>query len=171
MTKAYYLGVGLGLLVGFVLVFVLLKVTRTDHNINTKYDERQERARGKGFKYAFFALLICNAIVVFVGEDASKYVDYSILIILGIVISLIIYAGYCIFNGAYIALNETPKRTIIAFLVIGILNLGLFFSNHAIVSRFGRVDSSYINLICGFAMFVIAGLIGIKQLIDKREEA
>ena len=114
---------------------------------------------------------ICNAIVIFVGEDASKYVDYSILIFLGIVISLIIYAGYCIFNEAYIALNETPKRTIIAFLVIGIANLGLFCSHQAIGHGFEKMDSSYINLICGFAMFVIAGLIGIKQLIDKREEA
>ena len=46
-------GFAVGITVGVILVMVLLKMSNTDKKIKTEYDERQERIRGKAYKYAF----------------------------------------------------------------------------------------------------------------------
>ena len=57
MNIAYIIGVIVGVAVGLVLTFLLIRYSRTDKKIKPKYDERQELIRGRGFKYAFYTRL------------------------------------------------------------------------------------------------------------------
>ena len=53
MNVEMALGMVTGLVLGLILFIIILKVTKKDGKIKCQYDERQELARGKGFKYGY----------------------------------------------------------------------------------------------------------------------
>ena len=123
MNIAYVLGVVCGLLVGGLLLFLILKLTKKDGNVKCKYDERQELARGKGYKIGFFTVISYSAVYMILSETLHQYFEPGVLLFIGICLGVFAYAAYCIWNEAYIALNENPKRMTIAFLLIAVINL------------------------------------------------
>lgn len=172
MTKEYLLGVFVGILVGLVLMVVILKSIRKDKSIKGRFDERQEIIRGKANRYGFFSLLICNALITLFGPWCSKYLKFQTMIFIAIAISLLVFAGYCIFNDAYINLNEKPKKTIMWFLVIGGINFVCGFAqlNGGNLIENGKTSLGNVNLICGVMMILVSLMIIIKQCIIKKEE-
>ena len=55
-------GFVIGLIVGIILVMVLIKMANKDRRIKTEYDERQEKIRGKAYKYAFYTMIYYQVI-------------------------------------------------------------------------------------------------------------
>ncbi len=171
MSTLYLLGYGFGLL--FVIALIFFVIITTDKSMKTMYDERQKIIQGRGYKYGFFTLCILNIFIVGTEERLSKYMEHGLLVFLSMAIALLVFTGYCIFNEAYIGLNEKPSRAVIALLFIAAINIfnGIMnYSNHRLIKD-GVIKTEAINLVCGFLMIAVVVMIGIKKLIDKKKVA
>ncbi len=169
----FMVGVGLVLVVFFVAIILFLKATKKDGSIKCKYDERQELMRGRGFKYAFFTLLIYNFIIpmceVFEIElPADKYA----LFMIGAVLALVVHVVYSIWNEAYFSLNENPKKIMIGLAFIGFANLALGIMR-IVDGTFitdGKLTFNSINFMLGIAFVIIFATLAAKQIVNKRED-
>lgn len=151
------------------IIIILFKKNRTER----KYDERQLLVRGNAFKYAFFTMLIYNVIayILYLCE-ANLPLFPDTLFMLGVLVGLMVFVTYSIWNDAYYALNENKKQVNTFLIVIGILNLGIgishLFDGTAIVN--GKLAVGSINLICGILLIYVFIVNIIKFLVDKRSE-
>lgn len=174
---AYYLGFFLGALVvaaiGIIFIMVILRYTKTDHSVKCKYDERQQLVRGVGFKYGFFILIFYNGAASFlVSIEKKQYIDHAALMLTGILLSVFAYAVYCIWNEGYFSLNENPKRVVIAFVLIAILNLGVGFRSylHGLLMEDGMLTVECINILCGIFILMLLPVMAAKHICKGKEE-
>ncbi|MBQ7678956.1 MAG: hypothetical protein IJT34_03805, partial [Butyrivibrio sp.] len=63
MSKFYGAGLAVGILVGIIIVVFVMKFWNNDGKMKTRYDEMQEKARGTAYMYAFWAVVICEAVL------------------------------------------------------------------------------------------------------------
>lgn len=172
MNLGLLIALGCGMVVGLILVFIFFKVTKKDGSIKCKYDERQELARGKGFKYSFFTLLIYNVILAFgisAEEKTLNHILVMMLILLGCGISIAVYVTYCIWKEAYISLNENKTRVLIAFILIAIANFFIGFINITNMDS-NEISLGWVNVFCGCLFLEIFAAMGLKKLVNRRKE-
>ena len=151
-------GILVGMLIGIIIVTFFMKFTKKDGDMKCKYDERQANVRGKGYKLSFFTLFIYNAIYGLLGIMIEKrYVDSLAAMMIGICLAVAVYVVYCIWNDAYFSLNENPRRVIIGFGLIALLNLLLGVMNlyDGMVITDGMLNYRSVNLICGVLFIII----------------
>lgn len=174
MNLEMILGFISGLMIGCILIAILLKITKTDHSMKCKYDERQELIRGKGFKYGFFTLIIFNFLAAMLSSFVEKpHIEAEALMIIGILIGIFVYVTYCIWHESYFSLNENPKRVLIAFFLIALVNLGVGYSHYlnGVLFRNGVLTVYCVNLFCGLLFLMIFLVLSAKCICKKREDA
>lgn len=165
-------GIVCGVIVGIILVVIVLKITKTNGKIKCEFDERQEAIRGKGFKYAFFTLLIYDAAYGLIDLCLTEtYADTLLMLMIGIAVSVVVYAGYAIWHESYFALNESPKKFLVSFTVIAMVNLVLtgIYANEGWLVQNGRLTFYWANLVAGLMFFAIMIILGVKLLVVKKE--
>lgn len=166
-------GIGIVFVICFILIIILIKSTKKDGSIKCKYDERQDLVRGRGFKYAFFTLLIYNLVIPMCGICEIEFpADSYALFMIGAIIGLLVYVIYAIWNEAYFSLNENPKKVMIAFAFIGLVNLG-FGIMRMVEGKFltnGKLTFDSINFLLGIVFVLIFITLAAKQIVNKREE-
>ncbi|MCR5107326.1 MAG: hypothetical protein K6B28_04110 [Lachnospiraceae bacterium] len=174
MNNSQGSGIALGLFTGIIIVIVLIKIWNKDGKLKTQYDEMQEKARGKAYKYAFWTLVIIEALIIVLKSFEIKLpVDDITLLIIPVLISVLVQASYSIWNDAYVGLNTNTKR----FGIIAIVIAGLNFAVALIAILDGRMvkdgmfEFPLTNLICGL-IFVIIGIESVikNHLKDSNEE-
>ncbi len=120
----YMLGFLFGVLCALILIALIIKLSRKGHPGKCIVDERQRLVRGTGFKYAFFTLMIYDVILAFLMEFClAPFITAPAAALLGICLSIAVFAVYCIWNDGYYTLNENPKVITTSFLLIALLNL------------------------------------------------
>ena len=162
-----------GIMVGAILVLVLLKMANKDRRIKTEYDERQEKIRGRAYKYAFYTMVYYQAILVCLSfAEITLPIDSYIMEFFGIILGCTVLGGYCVWHDVYWGLNNDHRRYYIVFGVCLFLNLipvivpaikGEFAGN-------GLSGAPMLNLMVIFMMVVLLAELGIKHLIDKKTE-
>lgn len=173
VEKGFITGIAIVFVVSLVLIMVILKTTKKDGSIKCKYDERQDLVRGRGFKYAFFTLLIYNFVVpMFEICDVELPADSTALFMIGAIIGLLVYVIYAIWNEAYFSLNENPKKVMIAFAFIGVFNLmlGVMRMVDGTFLTDGKLTFHSINFLLGIVFVIIFITLAAKQICNKREE-
>lgn len=174
VSKPWLLGaIIIGLAVGIVLVAMILKFVKTDASDKAKYDERQLRVRGDGFKYGFFTGLIYNTALCLAHiAEITLPVAEEVLLFLGIIVSILVYAIYCIRKEAYVSLNESAFRFKMIFTVLGVINLGMGIMSlvHGKMIENGIITFQSLNLLCGIFLLVIALVLHIQNKIAERNE-
>ena len=195
MSVTYYLGVIAGALSGLALVALLAwiirkfggKVSMFKGKKCMDYDERQLVVRNKAFKYAFFTLIAYVTIVQLMNEISG----ISLLCSLGgtwigITFSIAIFVVYCVWNDAYISMQENKKGILLLFGGIGLINLiitivgvmrnQIEFLETVQIMRDGVLTDNVIisfqsmNLICVVLCIVICAAIIIKSLFEEKED-
>ena len=117
-------GFAIGIMVGLVIVVLLFKYANKDGKIMTEYDERQKTVRGKAYRYAFYAELFAQAMIMCVfmsGMDLP--VENYALVFIAVIAGCLVLATYCIWNDVYWGLNNDRKRYHIIFIIAIILNI------------------------------------------------
>jgi hypothetical protein len=166
-------GFALGIMVGVIVVILLFRMANTDKKIKTEYDERQEKLRGKAYKYAYYTVLIYQVIMVGLefGEVQLPAEPY-IMQFIGLVLGCTVLGGYCVWNDVYWGLNNDHRRYYIVFGVCLLLNLipivipairGEFAKN-------GLSGAPMLNVLVTIMMAVLLLELGVKHLIDKKKE-
>lgn len=172
MSMYYLLGAFCGVAIGGLLAIVLLRFTKKRGNRGKcQYDERQEIVRGRGFKYGFFTIMICNIVIgLLMRGDALKTETWMLFLFAATLLAILVHVCYCIWNDGYFALNEKPRRVMLVFGGIAFLNFAVFGINMLRAKEQGEDSFIWVNLMCGL-MFVVIGLIlAVKQYGNRREE-
>jgi len=173
----YYLGFALGafvaVIIGVLFIFAMKKYTKTDNSLKCKYDERQQLVRGTGFKYGFFTLIFYNVAAAFlISVEKRQYVEHAALLLAGILLGVFIYGAYCIWNESYFSLNENPKRVIIVFALIALLNFGVGYRGflHGVLIEDGMLTVNCLNIFCGVLVLMLFFVMVAKHICKEKEE-
>ena len=102
----------------------------------------------------------------------KPFMDVSTAMISCMLIGIIVYASYCIWHEGYFSINENPRRLVVIFVVVTVLNLLVFFMNalHGEVIVDGVVTFRVINLLVAIMSFIVLVVLLLKNLVDKRED-
>ena len=102
-----------GIIVGLIVAVFVFRYVHRNKTLYTEYDEMQRQIRGEGYKYAFYTVLILEAVlcVLTMGMElpAEQHVIHFFVIFVGVTVQ----ASYCIWKGAYIGQNTNLPRYII----------------------------------------------------------
>lgn len=161
-------GITAGIIVGLIICIFLFRYMNKDKKVMTKYDERQEMARGKAYKYGFWASMIAAAFVMLLDISmitlASSFTKYFFIMFVGIIAQV----TYSIWNDAYYGINTNKKRLIIICIVAGIINLLSVVANimggQFIVD--GIVSDAGSNALCCILLLYAGVLLIIKDRKD-----
>lgn len=164
------IGIVIGIVIGLLIAALVSYVCKTNGKFKSEFDERQELARGKAFKAAFYGNLIMSAVFIFL--DIFEVVipaERSVIIFFGLSVNILVYAVVSIFTDAYMGLNDNKGRYIITFIVIAIINLILSAVNGSFFGLItdGKLNYKSINLMCAIELIVIIVSLIIKDNIDK----
>lgn len=170
----YTLGMLTGMLAGVILIVILLKWTKKGRSgeVRCRWDERQLLIRGNGFKYAFFTIIILLYLYSMLGSEIHGFpMDYQATGILIIFLGAIVDIVYCIWNGAYFALNENRKRVLVLFAVLGGINLLLGIRSLTNGDAFteGVLNVRSANLFCGILFIVIFASLLLRMAVAEKE--
>ncbi len=161
--------IAFGIIVGLIICIFLFRYMNRDKKVITKYDERQEMARGKAYKYGFWASMIAAAVVMTLDiagiEVASSFTKYFFIMFVGILVQVTI----SILNDAYYGINTNKKRLIVICIVAGIINLFSVVAN-ILGGMFivdGIVSDSGANALCCILMLYAGILLIIKDMKDR----
>ena len=89
-----------GLMIGLVLVAIFSKIANTDKKVKSEYDERQQRIRGKAYKYSFYTMIMYHAFMIALAfMDISIPVEPYVSEFLGIFLGCTVLGVYCIWNA------------------------------------------------------------------------
>ncbi|MBO5371355.1 MAG: hypothetical protein J6A75_01405 [Lachnospiraceae bacterium] len=171
-NMGYVVGAGVGILFGIIFIAFFMKFTKKDGSMKCRFDERQNIIRGKGYKYAFFTLLIYNALDILSGSILAMYFEREVITFFGIILAVVVYAAYAIWNEGYFSLNENPKRVMILFGVVSVINLasGITSIAEGSIIEAGKVTFRAMNLLCGLMMLFILGVLAVKNISRNRAQ-
>ena len=163
----------LGALIGLSATALLLTLSKNGTDFKCKYDERQELLQGRAFKYAFYTLLIYLVFPIFFAiGDIRIPAEQSVVLSVGMVFSISVFAVYSIWKEAYFSLNENKTKLLLSFSFFILFNLiiGLWSASSGELIENGILTYRCINLL--FAIWGICLLIEIfvKQILSKKEE-
>ncbi len=160
-------GALIGAAIGILLLAAILLFTKKDKDVRAKFDERQQRARGKGYCLGFwtaFGYFIVMLLLDVLGIKVPA--ETGVVAFIGLVLSGFVFTAYCIWADAYFALNENRKSLCVWLLILGVLNIGLGVLNvllgEAVVG--GVLTYRAINLICGIFLAVLGGVLLARKL-------
>ncbi|MDO4321037.1 MAG: hypothetical protein Q4C61_00785 [Lachnospiraceae bacterium] len=166
-TKGYVVGISAGVAVGIILIAVILKVTKTNGRMKCEFDERQELIRGRGYKYGFGTLILCNVLYAGILEIGLKIpVEPDTAMFLMILMSVLVTVSYWIWNDAYFGLNVHRPRIMAAFVLLAALNLWLgvkgILEGRSVKN--GRLTTGGLNLFCGIMFIIVFAVLLAKHL-------
>ena len=106
----------LGALVGLAVAGVLVAVLFRTRVLDLTFDERQQRARGTAYKYAFIATLVTAAL--YGGSELllGRWCDAMTGAALCFCAGGGVFASTCIVKGAYVSLREKPRQILITMI-------------------------------------------------------
>lgn len=118
---------GIGLITGFLSVFVIiflirvLRKNKQDSIFNQSYDERQNVIRNEAYKKGFMVTVIVGIIYGALEIAGITLCTPGVGSIISIFIGISVFACTAIANDAYYGLNEQKKKMIILFGVVALI--------------------------------------------------
>ncbi len=166
-------GLAVGIVVGLIICVVLFKFWNKDGKVRSKYDEMQEKARGKAYMYSFWTLAGCVTLVSFInGIGIRLFSDYFTANISCILIAALVHASYSVWNDAYMGLNTNYKRYTICMIAVGLINFasGVIGIATGAIIKDGVLQGSFSNLLCAIVFVAIAVELYLKNVRDAKKE-
>ena len=161
-------GLTVGIIIGLILAVALILIANNNRKIKTEYDERQLKVRGDAYRYAFYTVLVCEAILLIISFGGfSLPIPEYVLHFAGILAGLLVLSGYCIWKDAYWGLNNNRKRYGIILVIAGLLNA---VPAAAALTHSTSLDFPYVNLLTCVMLLVIGIELLLKHLLDKHAE-
>lgn len=156
-----------GVIIGIIAVIIGLVLGKNQMG-SCVFDERQERARGKAYKYGFITLVIYLCIYSFIDDMAEPALESGLSVgAIGICIGVAVFAVVSIWNDAYFSIQQEPKRYAIIFAGLFLMNFLLGISNlHA---SDGEANYALANIAVSILAAVVLAAIGVKSLKNRRE--
>lgn len=161
----------LGIVAGVAAVGIICWVKKRGRR-ETDYDERQYQTRDRACRYGFLTLLLYELVYgALYMREAPSWCDYTIGNYLGIGLALLVFGVYCIWNDAYMNLNQKPWSVHLMFGVLALCNLGIAENNQRIGTLFadGKLGFGAVNLVFAVMFVVFEIVFLIKRSREKRD--
>lgn len=173
MSNFLMMGSFLGVFIILFVIGLMIRFYNTKGSWRCKYDERQERIQGKGYRYGFYSMIVYLGLdYLIINLMEYQWAESNVDLALGIFLGVGVYAIYCIMNGAFISLNENPKRYAAVVLFVAVINgicaVKMLMEGEMLI-RHGQLSVNCLNLVCAVFLFIILGFMALKHLMDKRE--
>ncbi len=174
MSSSYPVILLIGVIAGLVIAALLIRYMNRDKQWKTQYDEMQQQIRGKAYCFAFYTVIILEAVLIFVSLFGLRLpMTGAVMHFTIIVIGVLVLACYCIWHDAYVGLNTNMKRYAIIVIFAGLINLlsgiAAIASGRMILN--GQLQTPFINLLCAIMLCVIGIVMLIKKGMDNRDKA
>ena len=171
---AWLAGFVVGLLLVAAVCFLFARKVHTDGARKPKFDERQELVRGRGYKYAFFTLMVYQLLyAVLKTAFGWTVLDEMTELFIGLYLAIGVYACYAIWHDAYFALNEKRVYYIWLFAVIAVINGGVGIAHilrgEVVVDGVINYVNS-MNLLGAVLFLVVLAALLVKEIASRREE-
>ena len=166
-------GAAAGIVIGLIICFIVFKYANTNRKAGTEYDERQREIRGRGYKAAFYAAMLCEAVffVLYLGNPALPFEPFMAHAAV-IFVSCTVLGCYLIWNGAYWGLNNNRRRYLIIFGAALVLNaipvVGTL--SHGGLLDGGKLSAVFVNLLACLMLIVMGIVMLVRDLLDRRTE-
>ena len=170
-TVPYILGFLCGLVVVAIVALLLRYVLKKKNGVLCgEYDERQKAIQGRGYKYAYFTLMIAVAAGgVFDAWLGVKWIELFPFAMLCLWLSLCVFVTYCIAKDAYVSFQAKRKVLILIFALSALMNLGIalmeILHGDGIITG-GCLNLTSANLFTGAASLQIAIALCIRAVYD-----
>ena len=162
MNNMIYIFIGLFVAI-FGISLIIARKTGT-----ARYDERQQLLRGKAYKAAFFVLVayLCLNVVFYMAVD-TEWADLTINLFIGVCLSITVFAVMCILGDAYFPINKAPKKQIVLFGFICLLQLAAAILNlidtDVLFITDGRVNYHIVHFVLAAMFLTILAALIIKR--------
>ena len=168
----YMIGFLCGIAVVALVVLLIRFVFKKKNGVLCgEYDERQRAVQGRGYKYAYFTLMI--AVVaggLFDAWTGIRWIGLFPFAVLCLWLSLCVFVTYCISKDAYVALQAKRKVLILVFAASALVNLGIalmeIFCGNGIITD-GCLNLTSANLFTGAASLQIAIALVMRAVYDR----
>ena len=171
MNTAWAIGFIVGILIVAVICTVAAMVARKKGLGKGNFDERQQVIRGRAFTWAYATLLVYLAVWMVLRTMELPFFMQSLSVLLGVLLSVAVFVGYCIFRDAYFKASESPRVWIGVISAVGLLNLGIglirLFREATLEERLCENANLFVGALLVFTLVCIL----IKRAIDRRSEA
>ena len=166
------IGLAVGIVVGLIVCVFVFRIVNTNKKLTTDYDERQERARGKAFKYAFYAMMVYEALLCVISSGIEIPAEPLVIHFSVIFVGLVVLAIICIAKDAFAGQNTNMKRYTIVMVFVTLINIltAIVAVSGGIMVEDGKLQAPFCNLLCAVLFIVIYAAYGIKQLSDRRDD-
>ncbi len=116
--------VAVGIFVGILLAIIIFKFANTDKKVKTKYDERQENIRNKGYVYSFYTMIAFETVFICLGiaQVTFPFAEY-LLHLAAILAGCLVLCIYSICKDVYWGMNNNKKSYLIVFALLFLANL------------------------------------------------
>ena len=165
-------GVISGVIVGLIIAGIMLTMMKKNRKEKFTYDERQQAMRGVAFKYAFFTLVCYNAAYgLFDLATDIKWANEITAMLIGICLAVLVHVVYSIWHECYFSMNEEPKRVLIVFGVVSLINMVIAVGQgmRGELIENGMLTYSCANLVAAIMFFCILLALLIKWQVRKKE--
>lgn len=136
MSSEYLKGFAVGIVAVFVCVAIGILIGKLIHKENKgKYDERQQKERGRAFKIGFIAYVICTLLAMFLDVyEITANIEQAYIYLMVLLVPLLVFVLVCIWRDAYFQMGENKKRFFIFGVLALILNVVAFIQNRNNIS-------------------------------------
>ena len=155
----------LGIVAGVAAVGIICWVKKRGRK-ETDYDERQYQTRDRACRYGFLTLLFYELLYgALYSKETPSWCDYTMGNYLGIALALLVFGVYCIWNDAYMNLNQKPWSVHLLFGVLALCNFGIAENNQRIGVLFadGKLGFGAVNLVFAVMLVVFEIVFLIKR--------
>lgn len=162
-----------GLMVAAILIVCILKYANKDGRVKTEYDERQTAVRGKAYRYAFYAEIFAQVVIMWILMTGMELPieDYALLFI-GVILGCMVLCAYCIWHDVYWGMNNDHRRFYIIFIVATILNAFPVVAGalRGTLIENGKIGMPLLNIAVLVMMAAVFIELFIKSMMDKKAE-
>ena len=163
-------GLAVGILFGLIIAILLVRMANTNKKYKTEYDERQLRVRGDAYRYAFYTVVIYEAILaVLAVGDITLPIQGYLVHFAGILLGCLVLSGYSIWKDAWWGINNNRKRYAVIFIICAVLNLIPVIGSIATgtLMQEGQLMSPFLNVMVCIMLLLVGIELLVKNLMDK----
>ena len=172
MSMEYKIGLLFGVAAGALVGCLFVALMKHRKVIDFHYDERQERARGQAFMYAFFTLTVTALCYGAVDSIVGLPCDTLAALFFCFGVSMVVFAAVCIRKEAYLSLYEKPGKVMMLFGGIAAFNLaiGAVYMMHGSMVENGILTFRACNPTVGVMMLIIMAIYALHLSGRKDDE-
>ena len=167
------------ILIFLIIIVFLILASKKGYSSKDQYDERQLMLRTNAYKYSAMTMLLCAVLYFVITQFAERpFTEDGVSVLLIALAGVAVFAIYSIFTDSFFGISGRRNgigRPVVYCAVLAVIVIGngigavRMFQEHMLIQN-GVLTHNVMNLALAILFLLILISIGVKYLIDKRED-